>query len=199
MARSRFLGLTVVPAAALCIVGILATVIAVGAPAIKKEKGWRGDEPRGAIIDFRMPDKEYMKAENAKWRKLAAKASEEENELLERIGAHPFWDGRLRELADNTNPWWCERKVEETQTNEATSWYIQKDFRMMPGKWVEEGLAFEINHERLPEGATADDFIRTKWSKPGYKYMAVGRWGTRRTHQKDNSDAFAGNSSVPMN
>jgi hypothetical protein len=171
MTRSPFLGLTVAPVASLCIFGILLSVTAVGAPAIKKEKGWQGDEPRGVIPDARLPDKDYMKAENAKWRKLAGKASEEEKELLERIGEHPFWDGRLREIADNTNPWWCERIVEETQTNDVTSYYIQKNFRIMPGNWVEENLAFEINHRRLPKDATVDDLIRTK--RPGRYFKVV--------------------------
>jgi hypothetical protein len=112
--------------------GIFVSVIAVGAPAIKKPwetRGW----PKNADGSFvgvsenegyptqesRDTETERRKQDDAKWRKLSSKASDNENETIERIHEHSWFSGERKVRWAKYDPWWTEERLEQAQELEA--------------------------------------------------------------------------------
>jgi hypothetical protein len=161
----------------------IVTSIALCAPASKKQKGFqknsdgsfvlkieRGKDETDAHYAERVAKEEaWMEQQDEHFRKIAADASDEENELMERICGHSWWDATIMKDCRIKQPWRCEVIVETLQNHEETRFYMQRRCNFAPGSFLDEKLEGNIFHKVLPEGATVEDFIAKHWTKPEEK------------------------------
>jgi hypothetical protein len=106
-------------------------------------------------------NKEAKRAENEKWRKLAAEAGREENDALEKLCEHPWWDREMRKRHEEDDPWHFEKKVEHLQAHADTTFYITKtDNFACPLSQMKEYLANAKKRDEVPEDTTVDQYVK---------------------------------------
>jgi hypothetical protein len=110
-----------------------------------KAKGWKlqHDDYRTYLTTQKNPDGsnvkvstreitdgslEMRKRENEKYRSIAAKAGKEENESLEKLCSHPWWDERTKKALETDDPWRIEKMVEQMQEKGPATYFICKNF-----------------------------------------------------------------------
>jgi hypothetical protein len=163
-----------IPPLAIAIVAFLAASCAPALP--KPEKGWvleakptevltTQKNPDGSFVKVKMTPRiehlEEKRAENEKWRKLAREASREENDGMERLCEHPWWDRKMMKRHEEDDPWHMEKKVEDLQASEDTTFYVTKtDNFACPLSQMKEYLANAKKRDEVPGDTTVDQYAK---------------------------------------
>jgi hypothetical protein len=77
-------------------------------------------------------DEYWFDDENAKFRKLADEATDEENQAMERLCKHPWWDEEARKSWVSQCPWFFERIIERIQNHDVTVYCVLKGNNRFP-------------------------------------------------------------------
>ena len=104
--------LTVACVATCLVIACAGISCAPGIPRPPVTKGWEKN-PGGRF-----------EGDNAKFRKLAEEASDEENEAIERLCKHPWWDEKARNRWEKDDPWHFENMIENIQNRDVTTYYV---------------------------------------------------------------------------
>jgi hypothetical protein len=169
------------PLFAVVIVAYLTTSCAPAIP--KRPKGWVLDpKPSEFLTTQKNPDGSYVKvimkpqipnienkrAENEKWRTLAANASREENDAMDALCEHPWWDRATCRFYEENNPWHFEKKVEDLESSEDTTFYVSKTGRLdTPLSELKEDLANGKKRGGIADDTTFDQYVKLRFREEG--------------------------------
>lgn len=150
-----------------CIVGVIALAV-LGAPAPPdkpwKTRGWKKNEDGSFVYKTpRLPgesDEDYQKRlaedfafqerENAFYRAVVDTATEEENEMVERIRDHKWWNQKGRIEADKHDPWSVECYIETRLFEEECTFYLSEGVGGVFHAWQESEFEKMQKDARLP-------------------------------------------------
>ena len=156
-----------------CIIGII-TLAVLGAPAPSekpwKTRGWKKNEDGSyAYKTPRLPgeseddyqkrladDFAFQERENAFYRAVVDGASEEENEMVEQIRDHRWWNQKGRIEEDKHDPWCVECKIETMLFEEECTFYLSEGVGGAFHAWQES----EFEKMKEDSGLPLDKFLK---------------------------------------
>jgi hypothetical protein len=158
-------------------------------PKPKSSKGWKPvTEPAHLVSDKQrkenvaIRERDHAK-ENEKFRALAAEGSEEENDALERLCKHPWWDEEERKYEVEADPWYFERMLERIQPSDETTYYVGKTVCVLGLRDLSNELERQKGDGKAPADMTLEQFLGKRVRGPFFE-LTLKRNPTRETRAR---------------